>query len=104
MRRRDTAGLQRLVTERKEGTLGRREFLTTLAAGATAASLVASARPAGAQKKIAGTMWGTEPNPATRAAVKAIVGDLHKLQKDIEIPAEGMGWGGMDRKLQAAVG
>ena len=106
MRRRDTAGLQRLVTERREGTLGRREFLARLgatAAGATAASLVASARPAGAQKKIAVTMWDTEPNPATRAAVKAIVEDFHKLHKDIEIRAEGMGWGDMDRKLQAAM-
>src|SRR3989442_2090650 len=103
MRRRDTAGLQRLVTERKEGALGRREFLTTLAAGATAASLVARARPAGPKRKIAVTMWDTEPNPATRAAVKAIVEDFHKLHKDIEIRAEGMGWGDMDRKLQAAM-
>ena len=64
MRRRDTAGLQRLVTERKEGTLGRRDFLTTLAAGA---AVVAAPRRATAQKKVSVTMWDTEPNPATRA-------------------------------------
>ena len=44
-------------------------------------------------KKIAVTMWDTEPNPATRAAVKAIVEDFQKIHKDVEIRAEGMGWG-----------
>ncbi len=48
-------------------------------------------------------MWDTEPNPATRAAMKAIVEDFQKLHKDIEVRAEGMGWGDMDRKLQAAM-
>jgi len=48
-------------------------------------------------------MWDTEPNPATRAAMKVIVEDFHKLHKDIEVRAEGMGWGDMDRKLQAAM-
>src|SRR5437879_10880340 len=100
MGRRDTAGLQRLVTERKEGTLGRREFLPRRAAGA---AVVAAPRRATAQKKIAVTMWDTEPNPATRAAVKAIVEDFQKIHKDVEIRAEGMGWGDMDRKLQAAM-
>src|ERR671936_2526029 len=98
--------LQRLVRERKEGSLNRREFLARFgvtAAGATAASVVGGARPASAQKKITVTMWDTEPNPATRAAVKAIVDDFQKLHKDIEIRAEGMGWSDMDRKLQAAM-
>ena len=31
--------------------------------------------------------------------MKAIVDDFHKLHKDIEARAEGMGWGDMDRKL-----
>src|SRR5437899_10793451 len=99
-------GLRRLVAEKQEGVLGRRAFLARLggtAAGAAAASLVGSARPASAQKKITVTMWDTEPNPATRAAVKAIVDDFHKHNKDIEIQAEGMGWSDMDRKLQAAM-
>jgi spermidine/putrescine-binding protein len=76
MRQGSNADLQRLVAERKEGALGRREFLARLgatAAGATAASLVGGVKPAGAQKKVVVTMWDTEPNPATRAAVKAIV-------------------------------
>src|SRR3989441_1071955 len=104
MRRWDSdPGLGRWVTEHRAGVIGRREFLARRRVGATAASLVASARPAGAQKKVAVTMWDTEPNPATRAAVKAIVEDFHKLHKDIEIRAEGMGWGDMDRKLQAAM-
>jgi len=95
--------LRRLVKERAEGALSRRAFLARLGGGAAGAALVGSARPAGAQKKIAVTMWDTEPNPATRAAVKAIVEDFQKLHKDIEVRAEGMGWGDMDRKLQAAM-
>ena len=98
--------LQRLVAERNEGTLSRRAFLARLggsAAGVAAAGVLGSAKPAGAQKKVVVTMWDTEPNPATRAAVKAIVDDFAKLHKDIEIRAEGMGWGDMDRKLQAAM-
>ena len=99
-------GLRRLVREKKEGVLGRRAFLARLGgatAGAAAASLIGGAAPARAQKKVVVTMWDTEPNPATRAAVKAIVEDFHKLHKDIEIHAEGMGWSDMDRKLQAAM-
>ena len=106
MRWDSNADLRRLVAERKEGALGRREFLARLgatAAGAAAASLVGGVKPAGAQKKVVVTMWDTEPNPATRAAMKAIVEDFQKLHKDIEIRAEGMGWGDMDRKLQAAM-
>src|SRR6266478_10071642 len=84
-------GLRQLVAEHREGILGRREFLARLGAttaGAAAASLVGSSpRMASAQKKIVVTMWDTEPNPATRAAVKAIVEDFHKLHKDIEIQA-----------------
>ncbi|HEV8675393.1 MAG TPA: extracellular solute-binding protein [Methylomirabilota bacterium] len=98
--------LVRLVAERREGALSRRTFLARLAgtgAGLAGATLVGGARPAGAQKRVVVTMWDTEPNPATRAAVKAIVEDFQKLHKDIEIRAEGMGWGDMDRKLQAAM-
>ena len=98
-------GLRRLVKERKAGDLSRREFLARLggaAAGAAAVSF-AGAGPARAQKKIVVTTWDTEPNPSTRAAMKAIVEDFHKLHKDIEVRAEGMGWGDMDRKLQAAM-
>src|SRR5262245_28397344 len=91
----DDPGLRRLVVEHREGTLGRREFLARLGAataGAAAASVGGGVRPARAQKKITVTMWDTEPNPATRAAVKAIVEDFQKQHKDIEIQAEGMGW------------
>src|SRR5256712_9333674 len=99
-------GLRRLVREKREGVLDRRAFLARLGgatAGAAAASLIGGAAPARAKRKIVVTMWDTEPNPATRAAVKAIVEDFHKLHKDIEIHAEGMGWADMDRKLQAAM-
>src|SRR5947208_15250446 len=87
-------GLRRLVREKKEGVLGRRAFLARLGgatAGAAAASLIGGAAPARAQKKVVVTMWDTEPNPATRAAVKDIVEDCHKLHKDMEIDAEGLG-------------
>ena len=96
-------GLRRLVAERREGDLSRRAFLGVLGGTTAGAALGATVRPARAQKKVVVTMWDTEPNPATRAAVKAIVDDFHKLHKDIEIRAEGMGWGDMDRKLQAAM-
>ena len=97
--------LQRLVRERSAGHLSRRQFLARLGGTAVGAAAVSTmgAPPAWAQKKIVVTMWDTEPNPATRAAVKAIVEDFQKLHKDIEIRAEGMGWGDMDRKLQAAM-
>jgi multiple sugar transport system substrate-binding protein len=98
--------LQRLVAERRQGHLHRRAFLARLGGavmGAAAAGVLGQAKPAGAQKKVVVTMWDTEPNPATRAAVKAIVEDFTKLHKDIEIHAEGMGWADMDRKLQAAM-
>jgi len=57
--------LQRLVRERKEGSLDRRQFLARLgatAAGATAASVVSGARPAGAQQvdQILGLHWRPE--------------------------------------------
>jgi ABC-type glycerol-3-phosphate transport system substrate-binding protein len=65
--------------------------------------VAAGPAPARAQKKVVVTMWDTEPNAATRAAVKAIIDDFQKLHKDIEVRAEGMGWGDMDRKLQAAM-
>ena len=67
--------LRDLVAERRQGTLGRRAFLARLgatAAGAGAASMV-GAPPARAQKKVVVTMWDTEPNPATRGAMKIIV-------------------------------
>ena len=63
--------LRRLVAERREGGLDRREFLArlaTTAAGAAAVSLAGGVQPARAQKKVVVTMWDTEPNPATRAA------------------------------------
>src|SRR5258708_14239756 len=106
MRQDSNADLQRLVAERKKGALGRREFLARLgatAAGATAASLVGGVKPAGAQKKVVVTTWDTEPNPSTRAAMKAIVEDFHRLHEDMEIEGEGRGWADMDRKLQAAM-
>ena len=98
-------GLRRLVRERNAGDLSRREFLARLGGTAVGAAAVsfAGAGPARAQKKIVVTTWDTEPNPSTRAAMKAIVEDFQKLHKDIEVRAEGMGWGDMDRKLQAAM-
>ncbi len=105
MRRRwhNDSRLRRLVTERGQGGLSRRAFLSLVASATTATSLGLLTSPARAQKKVVVTMWDTEPNPATRAAVKAIVDDFQKLHKDVEVRAEGMGWGDMDRKLQAAM-
>src|SRR5947199_10790700 len=95
-------GLRRLVREKKEGVLGRRAFLARLGgatAGAAAASLIGGAAPAWAQKKVVVTLWDTEPNPGTRAAVKAIVEDFHKLHKGIGLHAEGIGRSAMGRQL-----
>src|SRR3972149_5564935 len=98
----DDPGLRRLVAERRESGLSRRAFLAGLG-GAAGAAVLGGAKPAGAQKKVTVTMWDSETNPATLAAEKAIVEDFQKLHKDIEVRAEGMGWGDMDRKLQAAM-
>jgi ABC-type glycerol-3-phosphate transport system substrate-binding protein len=95
--------LARLVAERRSGSVSRRAFLARLGGAAAGVAGLAAAKPAGAQRKVVVTMWDTEPNAATRAAVKAIVEDFQKLHKDIEVQAEGMGWGDMDRKLQAAM-
>jgi multiple sugar transport system substrate-binding protein len=100
---RDDPTLRRLVAERKDGSLSRRAFLAHLGGAAAGAAALGRPTPARGQAKVTVTMWDTEPNPATRAAVKAIIEDFNKLHKDIEIRAEGMGWGDMDRKLQAAM-
>ena len=65
-----------MVAEHRDGSLSRRGFLAALGgttAAVAAGALAGDVRPASAQKKITVTLWDTEPNPATRAAVKAIV-------------------------------
>ncbi len=94
--------LSRLVAERRAGSLSRRAFLTVLGGAAAGTACPGPARRA--PRRRSSSPCGTpSPIPATRAAVKAIVDDFQKLHKDIEVRAEGMGWGDMDRKLQAAM-
>ncbi len=88
--------------ERKEGVVDRRTFLKILGGlGVGAAGLSFVPAKARGQKKITVSMWDTEPNPVTRGAMKEIVADFQRLHPDIVINSEGMGWGDMDRKLQA---
>jgi hypothetical protein len=79
--------LRRLVAARAEGSLNRRAFLGLLGGSAAATTLGAGVRRASAQKKVVVTMWDTEPNPATRAAVKAIVEEFQKQHLSSSRPA-----------------
>lgn len=96
--------MKKLVEERKQGILDRRSFLKILG-GFTlgAAGLPLIPTQARGQKKITVTMWDTEPNPITRKVMKEMVADFQRLHPDIEILSEGMGWGDMDRKIQAGL-
>jgi len=96
--------MSKLVQERKEGLIDRRTFLKILGGmGVGAAGLSFVPAKARGQKKITIAMWDTEPNPVTRGAMKEIIADFQRLHPDIVINSEGMGWGDMDRKIQAGL-
>lgn len=48
-------------------------------------------------------VWHTEPNAATKAAVDEIIKDFEKANPGIKIVQEAIGWGDLDKKMQAAL-
>lgn len=72
------------------------------AVGALALAVAAAfATPAFAQKVV--NIWHTEPNPKTKAVMDEIIADFEKLNPGIKVTQEALGWGDLDRKMQAAL-
>lgn len=72
--------------------------------GALALALVVAAgfaTPAFAQKVV--SVWHTEPNPKTKAVMDEIIADFEKTNPGIRIEQEALGWGDLDKKMQAAL-
>ena len=70
--------------------------------GALALTVAAAvAGPAFAQKVV--TIWHTEPNAKTKAVIDEIIADFEKLNPGIKVTQEALGWGDLDRKMQAAL-
>lgn len=67
-----------------------------------ALTLVAAfATPAFAQKVV--SVWHTEPNPKTKAVMEEIIADFQKANPGIKVEQEALGWGDLDKKMQAAL-
>ena len=72
------------------------------AVGALALSVAAAfATPAFAQKVV--SVWHTEPNPKTKAVMEEIIADFQKANPGIKVEQEALGWGDLDKKMQAAL-
>jgi multiple sugar transport system substrate-binding protein len=73
------------------------------AVGLAAAAVVGLglALPAAAQKVI--NVWHTEPNPKSKAAIEEIIADFEKLNPGVKVMQEAVGWGDLDKKMQAAL-
>lgn len=69
--------------------------------GAMAAMALFAAVPANAQKTV--TIWHTEPNAKSKTAIDEIIRDFEKLNPGIKIVQEAVGWGDLDKKMQAAL-
>ena len=57
----------------------------------------------GAQAQKVVNIWHTEPNAATKAAVDEIIKDFEKANPGIKVVQEAIGWGDLDKKMQAAL-
>ena len=72
------------------------------AVGALALSVAAAfVTPAFAQKVV--SVWHTEPNPKTKAVMEEIIADFQKANPGIKVEQEALGWGDLDKKMQAAL-
>lgn len=68
----------------------------------SALTLVAAfATPVFAQKVV--SVWHTEPNPKTKAVMEEIIADFQKANPGIKVEQEALGWGDLDKKMQAAL-
>lgn len=57
--------------------------------------------PAAAQKIV--NVWHTEPNPKTKAVIDEIIADFEKANPGVKVVQEALGWGDLDKKMQAAL-
>jgi multiple sugar transport system substrate-binding protein len=57
--------------------------------------------PASAQKVV--NFWHTEPNPKSKAAIDEIIKDFEQANPGVKIMQEAIGWGDLDKKMQAAL-
>jgi len=57
--------------------------------------------PTAAQKVV--NIWHTEPNPKTKAVIDEIIKDFEKANLGIKVVQEAIGWGDLDKKMQAAL-
>ncbi len=73
-----------------------------LLGAAAAIGVAAAGMSAQAADKVV-NIWHTEPNPATKAAVDEIIKDFEKANPGIKIVQEAIGWGDLDKKMQAAL-
>ena len=72
-----------------------------LLSAAAAVGFAVAGTSAHAQKVV--NIWHTEPNAATKAAVDEIIKDFEKANPGIKIVQEAIGWGDLDKKMQAAL-
>ncbi len=72
-----------------------------LSTAAAVGFAIAGTSAYGADKIV--NIWHTEPNPATKAAVDEIIKDFEKAHPGIKIVQEAIGWGDLDKKMQAAL-
>lgn len=72
-----------------------------LSAAAAVGFAVAGTSAQAADKVV--NIWHTEPNAATKAAVDEIIKDFEKANPGIKIVQEAIGWGDLDKKMQAAL-
>jgi ABC-type glycerol-3-phosphate transport system substrate-binding protein len=72
-----------------------------LSTAAAVGFAIAGTSAYGADKIV--NIWHTEPNPATKAAVDEIIKDFEKANPGIKIVQEAIGWGDLDKKMQAAL-
>jgi multiple sugar transport system substrate-binding protein len=84
-------------------TTRRRPLATTAVALARVLALLAVIipMPAAAQKVV--NIWHTEPNPKTKAVMDDIIRDFEKANPGIKMVQEAIGWGDLDKKMQAAL-
>lgn len=69
---------------------------------AVAMGLSLAMAPAAFAQKVV-NVWHTEPNPKTKAAIDEIIKDFEKENPGVKVVQEAVGWGDLDKKMQAAL-
>lgn len=72
-----------------------------LSAAIVAGGIVLAAVPAYAEAVV--NIWHTEPNAKTKAAMDEIIKDFEAQNPGVRIVQEAVGWGDLEKKMQAAL-